>query len=264
MSEKHAWILAGTLAAVLTVAGCGGGGVDGPDGSARATMLPDAVIDPGDAGVYDVTIEPARFSSVVTNAYAPKIPGSTWIYEATDDEGEIEIITVTVLDETRTIMGVEAIVVHDAVTTEDGQLVEDTYDWFAQDDEGAVWYFGEDTTSYVDGVADTAGAWEAGVGGALPGVVMPATPVVSDVGYRQEFLAGEAEDMGQVIGFDQSVTVPAGSFDTLVVTRDWTPLEPDAVEEKYYAPGVGFVYERKITDTGAPEEVVLVSFTPGR
>jgi hypothetical protein len=158
-------------------------------------------------------------------------------------------------------MGVEAVVVHDQVTDADGEVIEDTYDWFAQDAEGNVWYFGEDTTAYEDGVADTSGAWEAGVDGALPGIVRPADPAVSDTGYRQEYFPGEAEDMGQVIAVGGSATVPAGEFDDVVVTRDWTPLEPDVVEEKSYAPGVGFVREVKTAGEGSGEEVVLVEFT---
>ena len=161
--------------------------------------MPAAVIDPGDNGNYDVDIDPAAFTSVVDHPYLPKLAGARWEYRSTDPHGEVEIITIEVLDEHRMVMGVEAIVVHDIVTNEDGELVEDTYDWFAQDDDGNVWYFGEDTTSYHDGVASDAGSWEAGVGGALPGIVMPATPEVTAVGYRQEYLAGEAEDMGQVI-----------------------------------------------------------------
>jgi hypothetical protein len=222
-----------------------------------------SVIDPGDDGNYDVEIDPAAFSSVVDNPYLPKLPATRWEYRATDPDGEVEIITIEVLDEYRMVMGVETIVVHDVVTTEDGELIEDTYDWFAQDDDGNVWYFGEDTTSYLDGVASTVGSWEAGVGGALPGIVMPATPEVTANGYRQEYLAGEAEDMGQVIADSGKVTVPAGSYDDLIVTRDWTPLEPDTVEQKTYARGVGFVHETKNVGPNAGELVELLEFTPG-
>jgi len=236
-----------------------------PTGGAGATAddsTPDLVIDPGDGGSYSVDIDPARFSSTVDNPYLPKLPGTRWVYESNTPDGETEDITVEVLDEYRTVMGVEAIVVHDVVEI-DGEVIEDTYDWFAQDDDGNVWYLGEDTTAWEDGVASSEGAWEAGVDGALPGIVMPAEPVVSDTGYRQEYLAGEAEDMGQVIGVGRSVEVPAGSWDDTVTTRDWTPLEPDVVEEKTFARDVGFVHEIKPTGDGAGEEVVLVEFTPG-
>jgi hypothetical protein len=169
-----------------------------------------------------------------------------------------------VLDQRRTVMGVEAIVVHDVVETEDGEPIEDTYDWFAQDDDGNVWYFGEDTTAYHDGVATKAGSWEAGVNGALPGIVMPATPQVTGIGYRQEYLAGEAEDMGQVIAVSGDVTSPAGTFDDVIVTRDWTPLEPETVEQKTYARGVGLVHETKTVGPDTGEFVELVEFTPGQ
>jgi hypothetical protein len=223
-----------------------------------------AVIDPGDGGAYHVAINPTAFSSVVDNPYLPKLPGARWVYRSTDPDGEVEIITIEVLDERRFVMGVETIVVHDVVRTIDGELVEDTYDWFAQDDDGNVWYFGEDTTSYHDGVASKAGSWEAGVGGALPGMVMPATPKVTGIGYRQEYLAGEAEDMGEVIADSGNVTVPAGRFDDVIVTRDWTPLEPKTVEEKAYARGVGFVKETKAVGPKSGEVVELVEFSRGR
>lgn len=207
--------------------------------------------DDGD-GQYEVEIDPASFSSRVDHPYLPKLPGTVWTYEARSGDGELEIITVEVLDETRTVMGVETIVVHDIVHTADGTLVEDTFDWFAQDADGNVWYFGEDTKAYdEDGNGSEAGAWEAGVGGALPGIVMQAEPTMSETGYRQEFLAGEAEDMGQVI--DRAVGV--------VITRGWTPLEADVVEEKTYVEGVGFVYECKTDGEGATESVHLISFT---
>lgn len=222
-----------------------------------------AVIDPGDDGNYDVEIDPAAFTSVVDNPYLPKLRGTRWEYRSTDPDGEVELITIDVLDEYRIVMGVETIVVHDVVTTADGELVEDTYDWFAQDGDGNVWYFGEETTSYHDGVASTAGSWEAGVDGALPGIVMPATPQVTGIGYRQEYLAGEAEDMGQVIAGSGNVTVPAGNFDDVIVTRDWTPLEPDTVEEKTYARRVGFVQETKAVGPNAGGLVELLEFTSG-
>lgn len=223
-----------------------------------------AVIDPGDGGEYHVTINPAVFTSVVDNPYLPKLPGTRWNYQSTDPDGEAEIITIEVLDRRRVVMGVETIVVHDVVKTIDGELVEDTYDWFAQDADGNVWYFGEDTMSFHDGEPSTAGSWEAGVRGALPGIVMPATPRVTGIGYRQEYLAGEAEDMGQIIAKSGDVTVPAGRFDDVIVTRDWTPLEPTIVEEKTYGRGVGFVKEAKVTGSKVGEVVELVEFTPGR
>jgi hypothetical protein len=229
---------------------------------AADTTAPDElaqpVIDPGDGGTYVPEIDPADFSDVVDNPFMPLLPGGRWVYEERTTDGEVEEIVVEVLDERRVVMGVSTIVVHD-VASLDGAVIEDTYDWFAQDSAGNVWYFGEDTTSYdAAGVASTKGAWEAGVGGALPGIAMLAEPEVTGTGYRQEFLAGQAEDMGEVIAVSGSVSTPFGDFDDVIVTRDWTPLEPDIVEEKTYARGVGFVAETKSDgDTAA-----LAEFTP--
>lgn len=219
-----------------------------------------AVIDLGDDGTYAPEIDPSQFVDTIDHPYLPLLPGTQWEYEGTNEDGEIEVIEIEVLEETRTVMGVSTTVVHD-VESIDGEIIEDTYDWFAQDGDGNVWYFGEDTTSYEDGEPDTAGAWEAGVDGALPGIAMPADPSVTGVGYRQEFYEGEAEDMGEIIATSGSVSTPYEDFDDVIVTRDWTPLEPDVVEEKTYARGVGFVHETKTA--GEEGTVELVNFTPG-
>jgi hypothetical protein len=234
-----------------------------PEASSESAAGADQVIDPGDGGDYQVEIDPADFSSVIDNPWSPMVPGTTWVYHALAGDETEEIIRIEVLDETRTVMGVETIVVHDVVSDTEGRIIEDTYDWFAQDGDGNVWYFGEDTTAYdEDGMPDEAGAWEAGVDGALPGVIMWADPREGESGYRQEYYAGEAEDMGQVIATSGSVEVPAGVFDDVIVTRDWTPLEPDAVEEKIYARGIGFIHESLVSPDG-DETVVLVEHQPG-
>jgi hypothetical protein len=218
----------------------------------------DAVIDPGDGGDYAPEIDPARFTDVIDNPFLPLLRGARWVYEARDGD-EVERIEVTVTDDRRLVMGVSTVVVHDVVSV-DGEVIEDTYDWFAQDDVGNVWYFGEATVAYIDGRASGAGSWEAGVDGARPGIVMAAHPEVG-MAYRQEYLAGEAEDMGQVVALDGTAETPFGSFSDLVVTIDWTPLEPDVVERKRYATGVGFVYES--IDSGGGGIEALVEFTPG-
>jgi hypothetical protein len=251
------------VVAALVLAACGAdsepASTDATNGTAVAEPSQEPVIDPGDGGDYAPVIDPAEFSDVIDNAFRPLTPGARWVYEARAADGELEEIVVEVLDERRTVMGVPTIVVHDVVSV-DGAVIEDTYDWFAQDAAGNVWYFGEDTTAYDDaGTASDDGAWEAGVDGALPGIVMPGKPEVTGIGYRQEYLPGEAEDMGEVIAVSGSVSTPYGDFDDIVVTRDWTPLEPDVVEEKTYARGVGFVLETK----NDGEIVELVEFTPG-
>jgi len=226
------------------------------DGTAGAEL---PVIDPGDGGVYEPTLNPADFVDVVDNPYFPLVPGSRWVYEGESD-GEAERIEVEVLDERREIMGISASVVRDTVYIA-GEMVEDTYDWYAQDVEGNVWYLGEDTHEYENGQAiNDAGAWEYGVDGALPGIVMLAAPAVGNA-YRQEFYAGEAEDMGEIIEVDATVAIGLGEYADVVVTEDWTPLDPDVVENKSYAPGIGMIYETKVA--GGDGTVELVEFNPG-
>ena len=206
---------------VLLAAGCGSG-----DESA----LPQ--------GSEPVRLDPADFVSQIDNPYWPMAPGSTWVYEETDAEGNVQRVEVTVTERTRSILDIAATVVHDVVT-ESGVVKEDTYDWYAQDESGNVWYLGEDTKEYEDGkVVSTKGSWEAGRDGAQPGIIVPAQPEVG-MSYRQEYYAGEAEDAAEVLSLDERVDVPYGSLDGVLVTRDYTPLDPKAAERKYYAPGVG-------------------------
>lgn len=232
---------------------------DGPSGSTTVpTGVP--VIDPGDGGDYAPEIDPADFTAVVDNPYMPLPAGTRWVYEGGDGE-ETEHIEVTVTDEEKVVMGVTVVVVRDTVTDADGELVEDTKDWFAQDAEGNVWYFGEETAEYEDGeIVSTHGAWEAGVDGAQPGIVMEAAPAVGDA-YRQEFYAGEAEDLAEVVRVGESVSVPTGDYDDVIVIKEWNPFEPETVEEKSYAPGIGVVLEEKVA--GGTDTVELIEFEPG-
>ena len=216
------------------------------------------VIDPGDGGSYEPDIDPVNFVAVVDNPYFPMLVGSRWVYEGEAD-GETERVEIVVTEQRKTVMGIAATVVRDSVYVDD-ELVEDTYDWFAQDRDGNVWYLGEDSREIDDGeVVSTEGSWEAGVDGALPGIVMPAEPAVGDA-YRQEYYVGDAEDMFEIIAVGGSVEVPAGRFEEVVTTRDWTPLEPDVVEEKQYAPGVGKLREEKTA--GGDDISELVEFIP--
>ena len=189
--------------------------------------------------IYDPQINPADFISGVNNKYFSLIPGRTLIYEAKTDEGT-ERIEVTTLNETRTVMGVECMTVWDRVFLND-ELMEDTLDWFAQDKEGNVWYFGEDSKEIKDGqVISRAGSWESGIDEAKPGIIMSANPEIG-VQYRQEYYKGQAEDMGEVIAIDEKVEVPYGSFEHCLKTRDWTPLEKNTDEYKYYSSEIGAV-----------------------
>jgi hypothetical protein len=210
---------------------------------------------------YTVSLAADDFVPRIDNPYLPYIPGSKWVYEATLEDGTGERNEIEVLQETRDVNGVAATVVHDTVYV-DGQLVEETYDWYAQDKDSNVWYLGEEVDNYENGVlVDHAGSWEWGVNGALPGVIMWADPSAHlNEEYYQEYYAGEAEDKGQVLSVTESVTVPFGSFENVVKTYDFSAIDPDLQEEKFYAAGIGFIKE---TNVKTGEEVVLIKFVPG-
>jgi hypothetical protein len=191
---------------------------------------------------YTVDIDPADFVTVVDNPYFPLTPGTRYVYEAEVEDG-LERTEVEVLPETKVIMGVTTTTVRDTVYL-NGELLEDTFDWYAQDNTGTVWYFGEDTKEYENGVVvSTFGSWEAGVDGALPGIIMFADPA-AHIGetYRQEFYEDVAEDMAEVLSVSESVTILFGSFENVVQTLETTPLEPSSVREhKFYAQGIGLI-----------------------
>jgi len=203
---------------------------------------------------YHPGIVPANFTHVVTNPYFPLVPGTTHTF--VEKEGrETRENKVIVTSDTKKIMGVKCVVVHDTVT-QNGKLVEDTLDWYAQDKQGAVWYFGEASKEFKSGGRiSTEGSWEGGVNGAQPGIQMPAVPKPG-APYRQEYSAGSAEDMGQVVAVGETVTVPAGTYKDCVKTRDWSMLESGS-EHKWYAKGIGFVR----SETTVGEVVVLTSVT---
>jgi hypothetical protein len=188
---------------------------------------------------YAPKIEPANFSDKVTNPYFPLKPGTVFIYEGKRDDTPRRT-EMTVTKETKLIMGVHCIVVRDILTT-NMELVEKTTDWYAQDTEGNVWYFGEDTAEYKNGkVTSTTGTWMAGVDGALPGIIMMASPKVGE-GYRQEYRPGVAEDYAKVLQLNATAQVPAGNYDGVVITEDSDLLDTAKLERKSFAPGVGFV-----------------------
>ncbi|HEU5455994.1 MAG TPA: hypothetical protein VFU85_09960, partial [Nocardioides sp.] len=199
------------------------------------------------------------FVEGIDNPFLPLEPGSRWVYKSGGVDAET--ITVTVTDDTRVVQGVTTTVVRDVVRDSDGTVVEETFDWFAQDAAGNVWYFGEDTTEYDDrSRPDHSGSWEAGIDGAQAGLVMPAQPRVGD-GYQQENSPGLAEDRAEVLSVDESVNVEFGSFTDVVQTEDTSPLEPGLVEHKYYAPGVGLILEQTVL--GGAERLELVAYDGG-
>jgi hypothetical protein len=141
----------------------------------------------------------------------------------------------------------------------DGELIEDTDDWYAQDKDGNVWYFGEDVKNYENGVlVDRSGSWEAGVDGAKAGVVMWAQPEVGSI-YYQEYYQGQAEDIGEVVSDNETVDVPYGTMSGCLQTEDTTPLEPDVLEYKYYCPGVGQALTIDVTEGNARFELTEVT-----
>ena len=183
--------------------------------------------------------------------------GARWTYTEVDAEGNEQRVVVEVLEQTRDILGIAATVVHDQVT-EDGELVEDTFDWYGQDAQGNLWYLGEATEEYENGeVVSTAGSWEAGVDGAQAGIILPASPTVGQT-YRQEYYAGEAEDNGEILSVAEMVGVEVGDFEDVVMTKDTTPLEPDVLEYKWYASGVGVVLVIGVSPDFSREELVEV------
>ena len=193
----------------------------------------------------------------VDNPWFPLPAGRHWTYR----EGNVRTV-VTVTGRTRLMAnGVVARVVHDE-SRERGVPVEITDDYYAQDAKGTVWYLGEATTAYEKGKpASTEGSWEAGVGGARPGVIMPAHPRVG-MAYRQEFLKGHAEDRAKIVSRNERVKVPLRRFRHTQMTLETTPLEPDVLEAKFYARGVGVVLA--IGLSGEADREVLTAMGGGR
>jgi hypothetical protein len=213
---------------------------------------------PGPADNYHPNIRPAQFIARVDNPWFPLVPGTRYVYSERHGSEPVVTDVVTVTSQTKTVLGVRCVVVHDQAKQGD-RVLEDTYDWYAQDSEGNVWYFGEDTKAYDDkGRVSTEGSWEAGVNGAEPGIMMKANPVAG-AAYRTEYYAGEAEDMAQVTGMVESVTVPAGRYAPSLETKEWSLLEPGS-EQKWYARGVGFI--RSVSEDGEVAELLTVSVVP--
>jgi hypothetical protein len=223
-------VLALTL---LFFSGCGG---------SESTSLPQ--------GNEPAKLDAADFVDRIDHAYWPMAPGNRWVFR--EDGQRVE---VTVTDQTKDILGIRATVVHDVVT-EDGELIEDTYDWYAQDKDGNLWYLGEATKEFENGkVKSTSGSWQAGVDGAEAGVLLPGEPKVGQR-YRQEYYRGEAEDAAEILSLDERVSVPFGRFDHVVMTKDFTPLDPSVLEHKFYAAGVGPVLVLAVSGSSEREELI--------
>jgi hypothetical protein len=206
---------------------------------------------------YAPVLDPANFVTVIDNPYFPLPVGRELVYTGVKD-GQTQTDVVTVTDQKKVILGITTTVVHDKAT-HDSTVLEETFDYYAQDKQGNVWYLGEDTTQFLpNGKADTSGSFLAGVGGAQPGIIMKSNPQIPDA-YRQECFAGEAEDTAWVVATTGSVRVPYGQVRNVLTTLEATQIEPGAYDEKVYGPGVGIVTEQSLT--GPNEFAQLVSVT---
>ena len=207
-------------------------------------------------GDEHVTLDPADFSTRITNPWWPMRPGSRWVYRETDSGGARQKVVVTVTHRTKRIAnGVTARVVSD-VATEDGEPVEVTDDYYAQDREGNVWYLGEDTAEYEHGkVVSREGSFEAGVDGAEAGVIMPARPRPG-LRYRQEYYAGHAEDRARIVSLREQAGVPYGHFRRVLMIREDNPLEPKVLEFKFYARGIGPLLAVSVSGGSDREELL--------
>ena len=253
-------------ATAVAVAVCLGATVAGGGDAGAAGATRERCDQPGPYdlphGARTVDLDPANFTTHIDNPYWPMVPGTRWIYAETDPRGDRQRVRVTVTDRIRVVDGIRARVVHDVVT-ERGELVENTFDWYAQDSGDTVWYLGEFTREYEDGeVVSSEGSFEHGVDGAQAGVAVPAAPVPG-CGYRQEYYAGEAEDRARVLSTRDDIVVHGHRYSDVLSTSDRVPLEPFVLEHKFYARGVGPVLTIEVSP-GASREVLRRTTTLDR
>ncbi len=245
--------MAVAVVALPALAGCGSSGGDSSSSAAQQSgtnTFPQSS-EPSN-------LDPADFSTTIDNPYWPMPVGAVWHVHVSNPEGESLQETITVTNQTKRIAdGVTARVVSDIVY-DHGTPTEVTDDWYAQDSDGNIWYFGENTAEFHNGEKDTSGSFEAGRNGADAGVAMPAKPYVG-LTYREEYYKGQAEDRSKVLAVDQQVEAPAGHFTGAILTDDYSPIEPDISEYKLYAKGVGPVVA--VSVSGESEREDLVSYT---
>jgi hypothetical protein len=251
---KHTYgsVLAAVAIVAAALAGCGSSG----GASATAETTSPAPVQ----GSYAPSIDPANFSSTVDNRYFPLTPGSVTRAEGVAEDGKTpQADRSEVTRQTKTILGVDTVVVLDTISSQ-GQPVERTHDWYAQDKQGNVWYFGEDSFDYKNGhFVKNTGSWQAGVDSAQPGIIMEANPQPGDA-YRQEYYPGHALDQAEVLSTTGAVQVPYQSFPSTLGTIEHTSLEPDVKEKKWYAPGIGEIKSADVS--GSHEQFQLVSVKP--
>jgi len=212
-----------------------------------------------------VDLDPKDFTHRITNPYWPipywpMRPGTTWRFRETDAQST-QHVKLTVLSRTRDVRGIKARVIHDVVR-EDGQIIENTFDWYGQDSGGTLWYLGEFTREYENGVpVNTKGSWEYGVDGAQAGVLIPANPKPG-CRYRQEYLKGVAEDHAAILSIREDVQVRAGRFRDVLTTGDYVGLEPWVAEHKFFAKDIGPVLAAGLSPSSSREELVRSSLLP--
>lgn len=224
---------------------------DKPATAAEAASPANAIVSPLPP------FDPHNFVRQVTNPLFPLPLGRQLIYKGTED-GAFEKVVTEVTRDQKTILGVPVVVVLDRVF-QDGELVEKTFDWYAQDKQGNVWYFGEDTKEFEHGkVVSTAGSFEVGKQGARAGIIMRAHPVLFQI-TPQEDAPGVAEDKARVLGLDVTITVPFGTLRHCLKQAEFTDLEPDAVEYKVYCPGLGPVHGRDVRGGTANTSLTAVA-----
>ena len=240
-------MVAAALAVGVVAAGCGASS-SRPTGSpaatgGSATSSPVAGVIPAAPGWPSP--QASDFVAAIDNPWFPLTAGRRWTSRGTKD-GKPTVDTYTVTGQIKRIEGVTCSVVRDVLTVH-RKPIEATWDWYAQDAQGNVWYFGEDTKEFdaAGKVTSTAGSWQAGVNGAAPGVFMPADPTIGAGGY-QEYYRGQALDRYKVISLSASITVPYGSFKDCLETKETTALEPGVVDHKYYVKGIGQVAEETV------------------
>lgn len=229
---------ASTVVLLSSITGAAGAGSSGPP-------------------AYEPHLNAKDFSTKIDNRYYPLPVGWTWIYKGIK-EGKPQIDRVTVTTRTKRVAeGITARAITDVSKTPGGKLLEKTTDYYAQDSHGDVWYFGENTAAYLpNGKIDRSGSWQAGVKDAEPGIVMLANPQIPDA-YRQEYQKGNAEDTAWIVNRGTSITVPFGTLHNVLTSLEFARIEPNVVDKKVYAPGIGIVLETAVA--GPPEVAKLVS-----
>ncbi|MFL5820589.1 MAG: hypothetical protein ACJ76S_07900 [Solirubrobacteraceae bacterium] len=250
MTRPTTAVVVAAAVMALGLAACGSGGASNGASKGASSATPPCPKPPN--------VNPANFVSGVDNPLFPLKPGTTYRYEGTDD-GDPAVEVVLVTNQTKRIVGVDATVVRDR-TYISGKLAEDTRDWYAQDKAGNVWYFGENTTEWDDGHASTEGSWQAGVKHARAGIFLPAKPAPGHV-FKQEDAKGVSEDCGQILDLQAPVKTPHVSTGQALRTKEWNPLEPGAIDNKYYVRDVGLVREQTVQ--GGTDLLQLVSVGHG-